>query len=141
MSNQLELSKKVVPIASNVTLTGSWVAGTLAGVDTQNYVGLLIKYTKGTETGIQIKVEGSLDISLGLATTGATCTNFFQRVVESTTNGTTTLTQDLFEITASGNYAEVISPFKADVLKISAQADTIGGGPGTYSIWAVLSWV
>lgn len=141
MNNQLDLSKKVVPIASNVTLTGAWVAGTLVGVGNQNYVGLLIKYTKGTETGIQIKVEGSLDISLGLASTGAGCTNFFQRVVESTTGGTTTITANLFEATATGNYAEVIYPFKADVLRISAQADTIGGGPGTYSIWGVLSWV
>jgi hypothetical protein len=144
MHNELPLSPKVVTLVNAHVLTASYGdtgAYGYAVTDLANYLGLLISYTKGDESGAQIKVEGTGDVSLGLATTVAKSTNWFQRVAESTTGGKTALSQDYYEVTATGKYAENISPIKGDGVKVSVQADTLGVAPGTITIYGIVSWI
>src|ERR1700683_2215413 len=141
MHNEFNLAPKAQPVLTSYTLTGSWNAGSLVTTSTNNFVGICISYTKGSETGLQLKVEGTLDVSLGLQATVAAATNWYQRTAESTASGTTTATLQIYEYTATGNYTTVIYPIKGDGVRISVQADTIGGSPGTVSISAVTSWV
>ena len=144
MGNEFPIAPRVVPLISAQTLTASYAsAGSFNFLETGygNFLGLLIKYTKGSETGVQLKVETTSDVSLGVSTTVLGATNWFQRVAEATTGGQTTLTPAYYEMTATGNYAETITPIKGDGVKISVQADTIGGSPGTVTVYGITGWV
>lgn len=144
MPNQFNLSPRAVLVTTAAqALTGSYVAGYLE-TNTNNCLGLLIKYTKGDETGLLVKVDVTSDKTLGiLSDTGnlSSATNWFQRVSESTTAGVTTIVPNSYTMTATGNYAEFIYPIKGDGVRISLKADTIGSSPGTVTIWAITSWV
>lgn len=109
--------------------TSSYVAGNVFSSDEQNTLGILVKYTKGDENSVQVKVESSID---GGATYG-------QQVTESASGGTITVTLAERTFTASGNYWIMISPFKADTVKISTKST--GGTPsGTVGIDAMTCW-
>lgn len=140
MSNQFNLAVKAVPVATSVTLTGSWVAGNVVPLDTNNCLEILITYAKGDETGLKLKIEGTADVSLNLQTAVKNATNWYQRVTENTTGGTTTATAQVIEFAASGSYSEFIYPIKGDGVRISFEADTLGAAPGTVSISAVTGW-
>ena len=140
--NQFPLQKKTVNVINAGAVgSASWTAGTIVGLDTENYIGLAIAYTKGGEAGVNIKVEGTLDVSLGAATSAHNATNWYQLTVASTTGGTTTLTQNVYQMTATGNYTEIIWPLKADGIKVSYEAVTPSGGAGMVSVWLISSWV
>lgn len=144
--NEFPITPKVVTFISAHTLTAAYTdtgAQGYAETGYANYLGLLIKYTKGDETGVLVEVSGTADKSLGiLASTSSlsAATNWFQRVAESTTGGTTTLTADVFEMIATGNYSEVISPLKGDGVRVRVKTDTIGVSPGTVTVYGIVSW-
>ena len=155
MESQFPLAPKVVTLISNHTLTANYTDTGASGVvetNFANFVGLMIAYTKGTEASCNIKVEGTVDKSLGILldtdTPGGTtqaslasATNWFQRVVETTSSGVTTLTADVFQLSASGNYSENITPVKGDGIRVSVLGNTLSTSPGTITIYGVISWV
>lgn len=144
MTSEFPLSPKVVTLISNQTLTSSWTStGSFGFMATEyaNFLGLLIKYTKGGETGLEVKVEGTADVSLGIATSVALATNWFQQVTGTLTAGQNLIVPAYYEMQASGNYSEVIYPIKGDGVKVSVQADSPGGSAGTVTIYGITSWV
>lgn len=117
-------------VRASATLTGSYVAGTVFSVDEHNFLGINVVYTNGDETSMELKVEVSND-------GGST---YFQRIVSSTSGGTTTNTLNEQEFTATGNYALTVHPIQGQLVKISVKAT--GGTPtGTAAITAVASHV
>lgn len=126
----LPVQKSKHTIRASSALTSSYVAGTVVSLDTQNFIGLMISYTKGDETSMQVKIESSID-------GGDT---YFQQAVQSTSGSTTTVSAGVYEMTATANVTFTINPIKADLIKVSVKAT--GGTPtGTCAITAVTSWV
>lgn len=110
--------------------TSSYVAGTVFSSDEHNCLGILVKYTKGDETSLQVKVESSIDAG----------TTYGQQTAESASGGTITVSLAERTFTATGNYWITITPFKADTVKISSKMT--GGTPtGTVGIDAMTCWV
>ena len=109
--------------------TASYVAGTVFSSDEQNTLGILVQYTKGDETSLEVKVESSIDAG----------TIYAQQTVESATGGTITVSLAERQFIATGNYWIVIHPFKSDTVKISVKMT--GGTPtGTVGIDALTCW-
>lgn len=125
------ISKKLYTVRATTAPTASYVAGTIFSIDTENFLGVEVIYTKGDETSIQVKIEISIDGG----------TTFAQQVTESISGGTITDTLAERTFTGSGNYAFIVNPIKGDQIKISAKAT--GGTPvgGTIGIKAITSWV
>lgn len=123
-------SKPHLVKAIATAITGSYVAGTIFSTDEHNFLGILVEYTKGDESSIQIKVESSID---GGVTYG-------QQVAESASGGAITTTLAERTLAATGNYWIVISPIKADTIKISSKS-TSGTPTGTSKISAITGWV
>ena len=66
-------------------------------------------------------------------------TNYYQQVAEATSGGTTTVSLNLYQFTASGAYAVVIKPLRAKTIRVSVK----GTGTPTASTCAVkgyLAW-
>lgn len=106
------------------------MAGTIFSSDEHNYLGILVQYTKGDETSLQVKVESSIDAGV----------TYGQQTAESVSGGTSTVSLLERSFAATGNYWIVISPMKADTIKISAKAT--GGTPtGTLTVSAITGWV
>jgi hypothetical protein len=111
-------------------ITGSYVAGTIFSTDEHNFLGILVEYTKGDESTLQIKVESSIDGG----------TTYGQQTAEVATGGAIATTLAERTLTGTGNYWIVINPIKADTIKISSKAT--GGTPtGTSKITAITGWV
>lgn len=111
--------------------TANYQAGTIFSADEHNIMGMLIKYAKGAETSLQVKVEASID-------SGVT---YGQQTVESASGGTITASLAERTFAASGNYWVVIQPIKADSIKISYKATTGGTITGTVGIDAQTGWM
>lgn len=134
----LPLKSSAQVIASGVTLTSSYSAHTILSVDEQNFLGLLVKYTKGDETSLQYKVDISVDGG----------TTWFQQTTETVSGGTITVAVAERTVAATGNYSSVIFPIKVPqrpttdgkgLIRISTKAT--GGTPtGTVSITATVGW-
>lgn len=121
-------------------LTGSYVAGNEITIDEQNAIALLVQYTKGDETSLDIKVEVSID-------GGAT---WFQESAEAVSSGSIATSLAIREYTATGNYSTVITPIKVAPLdtndnfygKIRVSFKATGGTPtGTVGAYAVTGTV
>ena len=111
-------------------ITGSYIAGNIFSTDEHNFLGILVEYTKGDETSIQLKIESSIDGG----------TTYGQQVAESASGGAITTTLAERTLVGTGNYWITISPIKADTIKISSKAT--GGSPtGTSKITAITGWV
>lgn len=125
------ITKKLYTVRAVSAPTASYVAGTVFSLDTENFVGVQIAYSKGDETSVQVKVELSIDGGL----------TYGQQETESVSGGTITATLGERSYGASGTYAFILNPLKGDLLKISVKAT--GGTPvgGTVGIKAVASWV
>lgn len=115
-------SKPHVVRASTV-LTTSYVAGNVFSCDEHNTLGILVQFTKGSLTSLEVKVEASID---GGVTYG-------QQTTETATSGSIAVALAERTFTASGNYWIVINPIKADTIKISVK----GTGTVTDSLAAV----
>lgn len=126
-------------VAAATVLTAVYVAGTIVSNDEANALCLEIIYTKGNETSIQVKVEGTND------TTPASGSNWYQQVTQSAAGGTVTVTPAIYSMTAASaaavqKWTLIINPVKGSGFRISVQAT--GGTPtGTYSIQAFTGWV
>ncbi|MBX4181720.1 hypothetical protein KW807_02555 [Candidatus Parcubacteria bacterium] len=120
--------------ATGTVITGSYVAGNVFSVDEQNVLGILVRYTKGNESSLELKVESGVPVDAdGTIAYG-------QQVAETATGGSIAVALAERTFTASGNYWVLISPIKSYKIKISAKAT--GGGPtGTYSVHAITGWV
>lgn len=122
--------KSVHPVRASAILTTSYVAGTVVSMDNQNYIGILVEFTKGSLTSLEVKVESSIDGG----------TTFGQQQTESASNGTVTSDGAFYQYDTTGNYWIVINPLLADQVKISAK----GTGTVTSSslkLTAVTGWV
>jgi len=117
-------------IRSVAAPTSSYVAGNVFGIDEHNSISLLVRYTKGDETSLQVKVEISSDAG----------TTYDQETAESVSGGTSTVSLLERSFSATGNYWVIIYPIKGDIIKVSTKAT--GGTPtGTVGISCIGSWV
>lgn len=97
-------------------LTTGYVAGTVIGPLTSggnpvfaNQLNLLVDFTIGSLTTAEIKVEYSND-----------GTNYYQETFESISSGTSTITQGIYQMSATGKYVISI-PIKFPYIKISSK--------------------
>lgn len=119
-------SKSKHTLRASAVLTGSYVASTVISMDRQNYFALLVQYTKGDETSLNIKIESSIDEG----------TTYGSQVTETTSGANVAVALAQYDFTATGNYWIVISPMLADTIKVSAKAT--GGSPtGTLALNAL----
>ena len=121
-------------------LTAAYVAGTIVNCDEANMVAIDVIYTKGDETSIQIKVEGTNDTP-----PFSVNTNWYQQVTQSASGGTVTITPGIYSMTAASaatiqKFTLIINPVKGSGFRISVQA-TAGTPTGTFSIQAFTGWV
>ena len=128
MSNLQSRQLSTHTVRSSATLTASYVAGTVFTMDQDNYLTLIVDYTKGDETSMQLKIEASFDNS-----------TYAQQVAESTSGGTITVSLAERSFSATGKYAIEVQPTRAKFIKVSVKAT--GGTPtGTAAITAGHSW-
>lgn len=124
-------------VASQTTLTSSYVAGVIVSMDEANMIGIDVAYTAGDETSIQIKVESTND------PTPSASSNWYQQVTQSASGGTVTIVPANYSYTSSGgntNFTLIINPVKGTGIRISVKAT--GGTPtGTYAVSAFTGWV
>lgn len=102
-------------VRASTVLTGSYVPGTIFSADEHNTLGILVEFTKGQLDSVEIKVEASID---GGVTYG-------QQTVEVATGGSIDVTLAERAFDATGNYWVVITPIKADTIRISAKGTGI----------------
>lgn len=106
-----------VSVRSSAILTTSYVAGTVLGpahnLDAHNQVNLLINFTIGSLTSLEIKIEFSNDGDVTSPTYG-------QETFQVISGGTSTETLGIHQYTASGTYVLSI-PVKWRYMKISAK--------------------
>jgi len=127
----IPLKKSVHIIRTATVLTAAYVAATTVGSDEQNYAAILVKYTKGDETNLTLKIETSVD---GGTTYGQQASD------GSPSSGVIAVSPASRTFTATGNYWITVNPLKADVIKISVLAS--GGTPtGTVGLDLLTAWV
>lgn len=116
-------AKQLLTVRAVTVLTGAYVAGTIRSFDRQNYLGILVKYTKGDETSLNLKVESSGDAGF----------TYGQQTTQTTSGAIVSNALAQYDFTVTGNYWIVINPFLADTVKISVKAT--GGTPtGTVGV-------
>ena len=109
-------------IRSAAILTTSYVAATtIEQAGRFNQLALLLAYTQGSLTSLEIKIEFSMD-----------GTTFFRETVTSVSGGTSTLSMNEYTFTSTGN---IVIPLPAfyDFIKVSAK----GTGTVTSSSLAI----
>ena len=104
-------SKSKHPVRSALILSTSYVAGTEIGFDRQNYLAVLVEFTKGSLTTMEVKIESSVD---GGVTYG-------QQITETASGGTVSAALAEYEIDTTGKYWIVVNPLLADSVKISVK--------------------
>lgn len=128
MSELINIEKSRHIIRASSTLTGAYVAGIVFSIDRHNFLGLEIVYTKGDETSAQVKIEVSTDGGV----------TYVQQDTETISGGTITVAAGERSFAATGNYAVVVDPIRAQLVKVSTKAT--GGTPtGTMAIVGIAS--
>lgn len=126
----IQANKSKHTVRASAVLTAAYVAGTVFSSDEHNTLGVLVDYTKGDETSLEVKIESSIDGG----------TTYAQQITETATGGSIAVALAERTFTATGKYWVVVHPFKADTVKISVKAT--GGTPtGTVAITAMTSTV
>ena len=117
----------ILNIRAAAILTSSYVAGTVIGPTTsgtpalRNQLNVLLKFTIGSLTSAEVKIEYSND-----------GTTYFQDTFEAISGGTSTLSLGNYTFASTGNY--IISvPIKFNYIKISVK----GTGTATSSSMTV----
>lgn len=116
------INNDAIVVRADTTLTGSYVAGTVVNSIDASQINVLVDWTKGDETSIEVKFEFSPDAE----------TTWYQEVSESISG--TTATASLLEHSMSddGNYMFEL-PVSANDFRVSIKAT--GGTPdGTAAI-------
>ena len=110
MANEQRRDLKAV--RADAILTDTYVAGTvLNDVEPYNQLQLAVKYTKGSLTSLQIKIEFSID-----------GTNYVQETSMSVSSGTSTATPTHHHFAPSGNQNYLLEiPIACTKIKISAK--------------------
>lgn len=99
-----------VVIRSAAILTDSYVAGTVIdNAQEYNQLVLLVNWTKGSLTSLELKVEVSVD-----------GTNYFQETASSVSGGTVTIIPKEYTITTTGK-SNILIPVSARYIKVSAK--------------------
>ena len=114
--------KTKLTIRSSATLTTSYVAGTVTRIATHGQCIILVEFTKGSLTSMELKIEES-DKSNG---------TFYQEVSEAVNQGTAQVYAKEYTFTESGNYL-LRYPANGNYIKISVK----GTGTTTGSSCAV----
>lgn len=127
----LPLKKSKHTLRATAVLTASYVASTVVSLDEHNYAGILVKYTKGDEDSMTLKIETSID---GGTTYGQ------QSSEGSPSSGVVAVSPASRTFTATGNYWIPVHPLKADTIKVSVLA-TAGTPTGTVGLDAIIGWV
>lgn len=97
-------------VRSAAILTTSYVAGTvIEDIKNNNQLVLLVDFTKGSLTSLEIKIEVSDD-----------GTNYYQETSESFTAGVGTVSLAYRTIDTTGAY-EILRPIKAAFVKVSVK--------------------
>lgn len=104
-------SKSVHAVRDAAILTGSYVAGTEFSMDRQNYLGVLVQFTKGSLTTMELKIETSVDGG----------TTYGQQSTETASSGTVTIDPAEYQFDTTGSYWIVVNPLLADTVKISVK--------------------
>lgn len=116
----------ITDVRTAAILTTSYVAGTVidstnANPALRNQMNLLVDFTIGSLTSAEIKIEYSHD-----------GTTYFQETFENISSGTSTLTNGVYQMSATGKY--IISvPIKFSYIKVSVK----GTGTVTGSSMAI----
>lgn len=109
-------------VRSSAVLTTSYVAGTvLENIHDYNQLVLLVDFTIGSLTSVQVKVEFSFD-----------GTNFFQDSNAAVSGGTSTITSNEYTKTTTGGFV-----IKLPILYRYARVSVKGTGTVTSSLCAV----
>jgi len=114
------------PVRSAAILTGSYVAGTVLGIDElrpelNSEMVVLVKFTKGSLDSASVKIEFSPDNS-----------TYYQETASSISGTTSTLSLLEHTMSATGNY-RIPVPIKDSYIKISA----LGTGTATNSTMTI----
>lgn len=116
------LDYTIKDVRSSLILTNSYVAGTvLTGCQEYNQLEVLVSFTKGSLTSLEVKIEFSHD--------GST---YYQETASAVSGGTSTDSIMEHTMTATGNY-RIPVPIKDSNIKISVK----GTGTVTSSLCAV----
>ena len=102
-------------IRGNIVLTGSYVAGTIRKVTNYGQATLYVKYTKGDETSMQVKIEFGIDE-----------TTWYQDTEYVYSGGVDTGAQKVITYTSTGNY-RIPLQVTDNYIKVSVKAT--GGTP------------
>ena len=127
-----------IAVKATTALTSSYVAGTIISADEHNMIAIELTYTKGDETSLQLKVEGTNDDLTDSPV-------FYQQVTQTASGGTVTIAPAEYSVTAAsmptvGTVTFIINPVKGTGFRVSVKAT--GGTPtGTYAVKAYLGWV
>lgn len=109
--------RRKVTVREAAILTGSYVAGTVFEMrDDTSQLNLYVDFTIGSLTSAEIKVEYSEDNS-----------DYYQDTVKSISGGTTTLTVNEFQLTATGKY-RISIPIKDRYTKVSIKGTGTASG-------------
>jgi len=104
-------SKSRHQVRSAAILTAGYVAGAEIGFDRQNYLGVLVQFTKGSLTSLEVKIESSIDAGVTYGT----------QITETASGGVVSVDASEYVFDTSGSYWIVISPLLADSVKISVK--------------------
>ena len=114
-----------IVVRDSAILTNSYVAGTIIkGAESFNQLDIQLKFTKGSLTTGELKVEFSTDSGV----------SYTQDTNSSISTGTTTLSLNEYQVGATGNY-RISVPITASWIKISVK----GTGTATDSLAAVVA--
>lgn len=113
-------------VRASAALTDSYVAGTVFSIDNHNTIGVIVDYTKGTETSMEIKVEIS------------DSTGYGQQVTESGSSGSITTDVAEYTLDATSTATFTIRPVVGDLVRISVKGT--GTVTGTAAVRAVASF-
>lgn len=112
MANPQIQASDIKAVRADAILTTDYVAGTV--IDDCEYCNQLMvffKFTKGSLTSLEIKIEFSHD--------GIT---YYQEISEAISSGIATMSEEYHQLTPSGNQNGVLSiPIKCSKIKISAK--------------------
>lgn len=126
-----DTSSNAIALRASAAITDSYVATTNdANCLGWDYVVFLITYTKGDETTLEIKPEGSYD-----------GTNFIQMGYKATqATGVSAVTADILQIT--GSLTVALPPMSVrgfQKVRLSVKGTTPGAGAGTLAVSATAS--
>lgn len=125
-----------VSVRAAAVLTTGYVAATVIGPDNmnpalRNQITLLIDYTTGSGTSLDVKVEYAHD--------GST-PDYYQETFESISTGTATMSLGVYNFAATGKYTLSI-PVKAAYVKVSVKGNGVDQTGSSCKIGAIVGTV